>query len=126
MALSSSGCLNPRLGAPTIYAPAPDFLFLPPASYAPFPWKEETGPERYRRALYTFRRRSTPYPMLQTFDVPNAESSCVRRPRSNSPLQALMGLNETMMLECSQAMAARVLKEGGKSDTDRVTYAFRI
>ena len=80
IALASSGLLNPRLGGPSIYAPAPGFLFLPPASYAPFPWKEETGPDRYRRALYTFRRRSTPYPVLSTFDAPNGDASCVRRP----------------------------------------------
>jgi Protein of unknown function (DUF1553) len=74
IALASSGLLNPRLGGPSIYAPAPGFLFLPPASYAPFPWKEETGPDRYRRALYTFRRRSTPYPVLATFDAPNGDA----------------------------------------------------
>src|SRR5205085_9818083 len=55
IALASSGLLNPKLGGPSIYAPAPGFLFLPPASYTAFPWKEETGPDRYRRALYTFR-----------------------------------------------------------------------
>ena len=50
IALACSGLLNPKLGGPSVYAPAPGFLFLPPASYAPFPWKEETGPDRYRRA----------------------------------------------------------------------------
>ena len=85
----------------------PEFLFLPPSSYAPFPWKEEKGPDRYRRALYTFRRRSTPYPVLQVFDAPNGDSSCVRRLRSNTPLQALTALNETIFVECAQALARK-------------------
>ena len=105
--------------------PAPAYLFQPPASYAPFPWVDETGPEKYRRALYTFRRRSTPYPVLQTFDVPNADFSCVRRQRSNSPLQALVSLNEPQFVECAQALARTTLEAGGKTDADRVAYAFR-
>ncbi len=108
-----------------MYAPAPGFLFLPPASYAPFPWKEETGPDRYRRALYTFRRRSTPYPTLSTFDAPNGDASCVRRLRSNTPLQALTTLNETVFVECARALARKVLEAGGRTDPERITDAFR-
>ena len=125
IALSASGLLNEKVGGPAIFSPAPDFLFQPPSSYAPFPWKEETGPERYRRALYTFRRRSTPYPVLQVFDAPNGDFSCVRRMRSNTPLQALASLNEIVFVECAQALARKTLQEGGKSDSDRITYAFR-
>jgi hypothetical protein len=125
IALSASGLLNPKLGGPSIFSPAPEFLFQPPASYAPFPWKEVTGPDRYRRALYTFRRRSTPYPVLQVFDAPNGDSSCVRRMRSNTPLQALASLNETVFVECSQALARKTLEEGGQTDADRINYAFR-
>ncbi len=68
-----------------------------------------TGPERYRRALYTFRYRSVPYPMLQAFDAPNGEMSCVRRARSNTPLQALTTLNEPLFVESARALALRVL-----------------
>jgi hypothetical protein len=125
IALSASGLLNPKIGGPAIFSPAPDFLFQPPASYAPFPWKEETGPDRYRRAVYTFRRRSTPYPVLQVFDAPNGDFSCVRRMRSNTPLQALASLNETVFVECAQALAKRALEEGGKTDDERIAYAFR-
>ncbi|HXG49453.1 MAG TPA: DUF1553 domain-containing protein, partial [Methylomirabilota bacterium] len=125
IALASSGLLNPKIGGRSVMPPAPEFLFQPPASYAPFPWKHEEGPEKYRRALYTFRRRSTPYPMLQTFDVPNADSACVRRQRSNSPLQALVSLNEPLFVECAQALARETLRRGGPSDADRITYAFR-
>lgn len=125
VALAASGLLNDTVGGPSIYSPAPEFLFQPPASYAPFPWKEVTGPERYRRALYTFRRRSTPYPMLATFDAPNGDFSCVRRSRSNTPLQALTLLNEPVFMESAQALARKTLVEGGKTDSERVTYAFR-
>src|SRR5206468_3728018 len=100
--LAASGLLTDKIGGPSIFAPAPPYLFLPPASYAPFTWTEATGPDRYRRAIYTFRRRSTPYPFLQTFDTPNGDFSCVRRLRSNTPLQALMTLNETVSMECAQ------------------------
>jgi mono/diheme cytochrome c family protein len=125
IALSASGLLNAKLGGPSVFSPAPDFLFLPPASYAPFPWKEESGPDRYRRALYTFRRRSTPYPVLQVFDAPNGDFSCVRRMRSNTPLQALASLNETVFVECAQALARKIFEEGGQTDSDRISYAFR-
>jgi hypothetical protein len=106
--------------------PAPEFLFRPPASYGPFTWTEATGPDRYRRALYTFRRRSTPYPMLANFDTPNADTSCVRRIRSNTPLQALTTLNETLFVESAQALARRVVTEGGTTDAQRVAYGFRL
>jgi mono/diheme cytochrome c family protein len=125
IALAASGLLNPKIGGRSVMPPAPAYLFQPPASYAPFPWKDEEGAEKYRRGIYTFRRRSTPYPVLQTFDVPNADISCVRRLRSNSPLQALVSLNESIFVECAQNLARKTLEEGGKTDAERVTYAFR-
>jgi hypothetical protein len=125
IALAASGLLNPVVGGPSVYSPAPAFLFSPPASYGPKNWDEEKGENRYRRALYTFRYRSVPYPMLQTFDAPNGDTSCVRRTRSNTPLQALVTLNEPMFLEAARALAIRALRDGGESDADRLTFAFR-
>ena len=125
IALEASGLLNPEIGGRSIYPPAPQFLFDRPASYGPKTWSEESGPERYRRSLYIFKFRTSPYPMLQTFDAPNADFSCVRRLRSNTPLQALVSLNETQFVECAQALARKTLGEGGKNDADRITYAFR-
>ncbi len=125
IALAASGLLETRLGGPPAYPPAPDFLFKPPASYGPKTWTEDKGPERYRRALYTFRFRSVPYPVLTTFDTPNGDASCVRRARSNTPLQALTTLNETLFVECARGLAQKTLAEGGKADADRATYAFR-
>src|SRR6185295_15380728 len=125
ISLAASGLLNLEMGGRSIHPPSPEFLYEPPASYAPFPWKNEEGAEKYRRALYTFRRRSTPYPALQTFDVPNADSSCVRRQRSNSPLQALVSLNAPIFVECAQSMARHTLADGGKTDAERIRYLFR-
>src|SRR5262249_18391782 len=64
IALAASGLLNDKVGGPSVYPPAPDFLFLPPASYGPKNWYEDKGENRSRRAFYTFRYRSVPYPML--------------------------------------------------------------
>ena len=63
--------------------------------------------------------------MLQTFDVPNGDSSCVRRLRSNSPLQALVALNEPLFVECAQALGKQTLAHGGASDEERLKFAFR-
>lgn len=126
IALAASGLLNAQVGGPSVYPPAPAFLFQPPSSYAQKTWETATGPERYRRALYTFRFRSVPYPALQAFDAPNGEMSCVRRARSNTPLQALTTLNEPLFVESAQALAARTLTEGGVTDRARVGYAFRL
>ncbi len=124
--LAASGLLNPALGGPSVFPPAPEFLFQPPASYGPKPWPAASGPDRYRRAIYTFRFRSVPYPMLQTFDAPPGEGACVRRVRSNTPLQALVTLNEPVFLDCARALARRTLAEGGISDAGRLAFAFRL
>ena len=119
-------CSTPRSAARAFARPRPAFLFQPPASYGPKVWNEATGIERYRRAFYTFRYRSVPYPMLQAFDAPNGDFACVRRTRSNTPLQALTTLNEPIYLECARALApAHAAKRGGSSEADRLDYAFR-
>jgi hypothetical protein len=125
IALSASGLLNPEIGGRSVYPPAPGFLFEPPTSYGPKVWSTEAGSERYRRAIYTFRFRSVPYPMLQVFDAPNGESSCVRRARSNTPLQALTTLNEPLFVESAQALAVKTINEAGPGDAARLEFAMR-
>lgn len=125
IALSSSGLLNRRVGGPTVCPPAPRFLFEPPASYGPKIWDEADGDDRYRRGLYTFRFRSVPYPMLESFDAVPGNVSCVRRNRSNTPLQALTTLNEPLSIECARALADKTLRDGGNDDEQRLTYALR-
>jgi hypothetical protein len=125
IALSASGLLLPRLGGPSVHPPQPAFLTVPPASYGPKMWQEDTGPDRYRRALYTFRFRSVPFPALQAFDAPNGDFACVKRARSNTPLQALTALNEPIFVECAKGLARRALSEG-KTDAERLARAFRL
>ncbi len=125
IALAASGLLNPKVGGASVFPPSPEFLYLPPASYGPKNWPEDKGANRYRRGVYTFRYRSVPYPMLQTFDVPNGDISCVRRAKSNTPLQALTTLNETTFLEAARALAVKMIQEGGATDAQKVEFAFR-
>ncbi len=123
VALTVSGLLNRERGGPSVFPPIPRSVLS--LSYGPMTWNEETGPNRYRRAVYTFRRRSIPFPMLQNFDTPNGDFSCVRRLRSNTPLQALTTLNEVVFMECAQALARTTLEHGGDTDDQRLAYAFR-
>lgn len=124
VALAISGLLERKVGGASVHPPAPDFLFTPPASYGPKVWNEDQGPDRYRRAIYTFRFRSVPYPMLQAFDAPNGDVSCVRRSRSNTPLQALTTLNEPIFIECAQALALRLVNESKTEPAQKVKYLF--
>jgi hypothetical protein len=125
IALAASGLLTNKIGGPSVYPPAPEFLFQPPTSYGPKTWFYDTGPDKYRRGLYTFRYRSVPYPALETFDAPRGDVACVRRVRSNTPLQALTTLNEALYLEAARELAKRVVSEGGREDDKRIEYAFR-
>ena len=123
IALCVSGLLTNKLGGPSVIPPAPqnvlDYNFTYPAY-----WKPAEGPERYRRALYVFRKRSMPDPVMSNFDAPNSDFACARRVRSNTPLAALTALNEPIFVEASRALALRVLREGGSDDGGRANHAF--
>ncbi len=125
IALSVAGILNRDLGGPSTYPPVPDSVlqdtFSPPKY-----WKTPEDSQRYRRAVYLFRKRSMPDPALTTFDAPNADLSCVRRVRSNTPLASLVSLNEPIFVEAARAFALRVLREGGPDDEQRSVFAFRL
>ncbi|MEM1227086.1 MAG: PSD1 and planctomycete cytochrome C domain-containing protein [Planctomycetota bacterium] len=133
-ALLASGLLNPTVGGPSVYPPAPDFLFLPPTSYGPKVWESDQSGHEYRRSLYVHQYRSIPYPPLQVFDAPKGDAACVRRQRSNTPLQALVMLNEPQFVEAARAMAARVMRAIPPTSNDsdnacdhrRIRYAFRL
>jgi mono/diheme cytochrome c family protein len=125
ISLAASGLLTNKIGGPSVYPPAPEFLFQPPTSYGPKTWFYDMGPDKYRRGLYTFRYRSVPYPALENFDAPRGDTACVRRTRSNTPLQALTTLNEALYLEAARELAKRVVSEGGREDDKRIEYAFR-
>lgn len=125
IALAASGLLTHKLGGPSIYPPVPqsvlDYNYVKP-DY----WDPATDDNRYRRSLYLFRKRSMPDPVLSSFDAPNADVSCARRVRSNTPLSALTSLNETIFVEASQGLALRILREGGTNDSDRVNYGYLL
>lgn len=108
--LTTSGLINLQIGGRCVFPPAPDFLFQKPVSYGPKTWPTEMDDQRYRRALYTFRFRSVPYPMLAVFDTATGDAACVRRTTSTTPLQALTTLNEDMSVEAAIALGSRILK----------------
>ena len=125
IALSVSGLITHKLGGPGVIPPVPqnvlDYNFTYPAY-----WKPAEGPERYRRTVYGFRKRSMPDPVMSNFDVPNGDSACARRVRSNTPLAALTALNEPIFNEAARALSLRVLREGGATDAARADYAFLL
>jgi hypothetical protein len=125
VALEAGGLLSHKVGGPPAYPPIPDGV-LNLGYGQPMKWETDTGKDRYRRALYTFWKRSVPYPSLLVFDTPNADFSCTRRIRSNTPLQALTTLNDQMFMEAAQGLALRVFKEGGATDRLKMIHAFRL
>ena len=108
-----AACLNETVGGPRVYPPRRSSCSCRRPAMGRRSGKRTTGDDRYRRAIYTFRFRSVPYPVLTTFDAPNGEFACVRRSRSNTPLQALATLNEPLFMECARALALKTLQEGG-------------
>jgi len=89
-------------------------------------WNASTGEDRYRRGIYTYLKRTSPYPGLTTFDAPTSELTCPKRPRSNTPLQALLLMNETQYVECARALAERTLREAGANPEERIAFLFRL
>jgi hypothetical protein len=88
-------------------------------------WPVSEGPDLYRRAVYTFWRRVCTYPTFATFDAPSRDVCVSRRPRTNTPLQALAGLNEPTFLEAARVFAQRILTEGGTDPAQQMEFAFR-
>jgi hypothetical protein len=124
-ALAVSGLLSAKMyGAPV--RPMRPNLGLNIAFGGSGDWVTSTGEDRWRRSLYTDTRRSTPYPSFATFDAPNRETCVIRRDRSNTPLQAFVTLNDPVFVEASQALARRLLKEGGATDESRLKLAYAL
>ena len=123
-ALSASGLLAARIGGPGVYPPQPAGIYAFTQNRKS--WKTSTGPDRYRRTIYTFFYRSAPYPMLSTFDAPDFQTTCTRRVRSNTPLQALTVANDPAFLELAQGLAERVLREVSPDIDKRIERAFLL
>jgi len=125
VAVAASGQLSPKVGGPSVFPSQPPNIWDNP--YDNSRWIESTGQDRVRRSLYTFHRRTAPYPMFTTFDGTSREVCTVRRVRTNTPLQALATLNDTGFFEHARALAARVLAEASPSTIEaRLTLGFRL
>ncbi|MDB6073854.1 MAG: Planctomycete cytochrome [Verrucomicrobiaceae bacterium] len=120
--LSASGLLTEKLGGPSVFPPQPDGVME--VAYGKFSWKTSTGPDRYRRSLYTFMKRTAPFALFTTFDGPTGEACLAARETANSPMQALAGLNDVVVTEAAQALG-RVLAASSVSDEQRVTLLFQ-
>jgi hypothetical protein len=123
-ALAVSGLLSEKLYGPPVKPPQPS-SGLNAAFGGGIDWQTSMGGDRYRRGLYTTWRRSNPYPSMTTFDAPNRETCTLRRTRTNTPLQALVTLNDPVFIEAAQALARRIAA-GGETTAARVRHGFRL
>jgi len=124
LALAASGLLCDSIGGPSVFPPQPEGVWM--MVYSDDRWVPSEGCDRYRRGLYTFLRRTAPYPAFLTFDATSREVTCPRRARTNTPLQALTTLNDPAFVECAVALAARMLEEGGATPEARAARGFRL
>ena len=124
-ALSAAELLDLRIGGRSVKPPQPKGVAE--LSYAgSVKWVESTGPDRYRRGMYIHFQRTSPYPQLMNFDAPSAELSCTRRERTDTPLQALNLMNDSVFFEAAQGLALRVMREAGDAFGDRLDYAYLV
>ncbi len=122
-ALAVSGLLNRTIGGPSVKPPQPESVSK--EGYANS-WEPSLGADRYRRGLYTFIQRTSPFAQFVTFDLPDTSRSCTHRERSNTPLQALNLLNDPNFFEAAQALALRIQRESQGNDEQRLEHAFLL
>ena len=122
-ALAISGLLDRRLGGKSVYPYQPADYY---ADKGRWKWTNSTGADLYRRGLYTFWRRTTFYPSFQVFDAPTREYCTVDRPRTNTPLQALVTLNDPVFVETARVLGQRIMQEGGDGVAAKLRFAFRV
>jgi hypothetical protein len=124
-ALSVSGLLNVEIGGRSFRPHLPDDVkWLGSASA--WSWTDDTGPVLYRRSLYIYAQRTVQHPLLPTFDQANPNECCTRRDRSDTPLQSLTLLNNSVFVECAQALAARMERESPNAPADRLRLGFQL
>ncbi len=123
-ALAASGLLSRKMYGPPVRPPQPT-LGLGAAFGGSLDWKNSEGEDRYRRALYIEWRRTRLYPSLATFDAPSREVCALHRPRSNTPLQALVTLNDPVYIEAAQALGRRMAATAGSGEA-KVEFGFRL
>ena len=121
-ALKVSGLLSRKMYGPSVHPPQPAGLWRA-AFNGERVWKTSEGEDRYRRGVYTFLRRTIPYPSLETFDAPSRETCTVRRIRTNTPLQAFVTLNDPCFVEAARAFARMIVSQGGDTTAERARFA---
>jgi len=126
VALAASGLLSPKLGGPSVFPPSADDHGFVPNNKGVVVWTATTGEDAHRRGLYTFWRRTAPLPAFTTFDAPSREATTVRRPRTNTPLQALSALNDPAFVDAARGLARRIVREAAPDPAARATYGFRL
>jgi hypothetical protein len=124
-ALAIAGLLSRKQGGPSVYPPQPPNLWRA-AFNGQRTWATSEGDDRYRRGLYTYWRRTVPYPSMAAFDAPSREICTLRRISTNTPLQAFVTLNDPVYVEAAQALARRLVAEGGTTAEGRAAYALRL
>jgi hypothetical protein len=128
-ALAVSGLLDDRIGGPSVYPYQPKGLWEEMAFGSGFTgqtYTESAGRDLYRRSIYTVWKRTVPPPALVTFDAPDREKCTARRSITNTPLQALVLMNDPTYVEAARFLAARMIAEGGTAPVARIQYAFRL
>jgi hypothetical protein len=124
-ALALSGLLSPKMFGPSVYPPQPDGLWQA-AFNGERTYPTSSGEDRYRRGLYVFWRRTVPYPSMAAFDAPSREVCTLRRIQTSTPIQAFVTLNDPVYVECSQALARRIIADGGSTVADRASFALKL
>ncbi len=126
LSLAVSGLLHPRLGGPSFRPPTQTEDAKTEVAKQLAKWSLSTRAELCRRGMYIAVQRTVPHTMLTTFDAPDSHVSCMRRDRSNTPLQALTLLNDVTFFECAQALGHRILRETSGSTAERIRGAFQL
>ena len=124
-ALAISGLLVPTIGGPGVKPYQPDGLWNEVSLNKGLRFRRDSGEKLYRRSMYIYWKRSAPHPVMTLFDAPTREKCSVRRNTTNTPLQALVLMNDPQFLEASRFLAERILKEGGATEDDRLAFAYR-
>jgi hypothetical protein len=122
-ALAAATLLTERIGGPSVFPPQP--ASVAEGSYGGMTWNVSQGPDRFRRGLYTFSKRTSPFAMLSTFDGPSGEECVARREVTNTPLQALTLLNDSHFVEIDRGLAAAALKKSAGNPETVVRDLFR-
>ena len=125
LSLHASGLLSRKMFGPPIKPPQPN-LGLKAAFGPGLDWQASKGEDKFRRGIYVHWRRTNPYPSMVAFDAPNRFVCNVRRTPTNTPLQALVTMNDPVYIEAAQALARRLLKEGGDTDESRIQLAWQL